>query len=449
MAYRISLHLLATIWHLLLLAWALSLRKTHRYYSALIPVCLFAGSFTAAWGIGLIFESEVAMRLTWVGALWPTAVLFFIREMFDVPSTRAMKITLWSIAIVIVIGGVTPYGLIDIKSFTPEVIAVYGPIEPVLRIGLLFQIAAILWTALRLFLNPKTNRIWFDKVTLTGFSIYGVGALLTCALLPLFGEYRPLESTSYGSVIWTTVAVWHVFKELQERNRSLMELDALKKELINHVTHEFRTPLGAILSAAEIIGDTKPPESEKRKDYVSMIEGNVSRLTHFVNELLDLAAIQQTKVTLDRKETDLLALVDRIVQRLRPLAEKERTDISFMGNATPYFCDEEKIEQVIANLISNAIKAAPRGHINIGIRMDGGQVQITVVDDGIGIEREHLSHIFSSFYRIAIPRSSQKGTGLGLAIAKGWVEAHGGKIWAESDGLGRGAKFNLILPSRN
>ena len=298
MAYRISLHLLATIWHLLLLALALSLRKTHRYYSDLIPVCLFAACFTAAWGFGLIFESELAMRLTWVGALWPAALLFCIRQMFSLPSPRWLKAGIWSLSIAIFVGGLTRWCLIRIEAYEPAVIAVYGPLEPFLRAAILIQIPVILWTAVGQLLTPGAEKAWSTKIALISFSVYGVGALLTCALLPLFGDYRLLESTSYGSVIWTTFAVWFVFKELQERNNALLKLDDLKKELINHVTHEFRTPLGAISSAVKTIDGTKPHERRKLKEYLRMINSNVGRLSHFVNELLDLAAIQQAKINL-------------------------------------------------------------------------------------------------------------------------------------------------------
>lgn len=449
MAYRISLHLLSAIWNCLLLAWAISLRKNSRQYSSLVPVCFFASIFSMAWAIGLVFESLLAIRLTWLGAFWPGAMLIFIRDTFGQPVSDAKRFGLWGTGGIIALSGLTPWCVVRIVRYEPIFEAEIGPIEPFLRIGLAILISLILWSALRSSVAILHSEKKFNVLVLAGFVIYAVCALFTCALLPFFGEYKYLESTSYGSVIWSTSAVLYVFKDLYDRNRSLMELDALKKELINHVTHEFRTPLGVISSAVEIIDATKPHERKKLKDYLRMIDSNVNRLSHFVNELLDLAAIQQAKVRLNKTEADLFSLIEKTVARLKPLAEKECIKISLEGASLPYVCDEEKIEQVIVNLISNAIKATPGGQIDISVQQDSGDIHLSVTDNGIGIDREHLDHIFSSFYRIAIKQSPHKGTGLGLAIAKGWVEAHGGKIWAESKGEGNGTTFKIILPSRN
>jgi two-component system, OmpR family, phosphate regulon sensor histidine kinase PhoR len=225
-----------------------------------------------------------------------------------------------------------------------------------------------------------------------------------------------------------------------------MELDVFKKDLINHVTHEFRTPLNAIASAAEIIAACRPEERGKAADYLKMINSNVDRLTHFVDELLELAVIQQAKVRLNLVEADLLLMAEKIISRLKPLAEKSGVEMSLEGAPLICVCDEDKIEQVIGNLIANAIKAAPAGRVVVSIMRDGQRVCVSIADNGVGIAPEHLPHIFSSFYRIAIKKSAQKGSGLGLAIAKGWIEAHGGKIWAESEGLGKGAKIIFTLP---
>lgn len=445
MEYRISLHFLATIWHILLLILALTLRNNHRYYSALIPVCLFSAFFTAAWGFGILFESELAMRLTWIGSFWPAALTLFIREMFGLQSSKRFKIFIWSLAVVVFFGGLTRWCLVRIESYSPVVTAVYGPLEPYLRVAAIIQISVVLWAAVGELFSVRQRKGWSRKIALIGFSAYGIGGLLTAALLPLFGEYRFLESASYGSVIWTTFAVWYVFKELQERNASLVELDTFKRDFINHVTHEFKTPLGAISSAVEIIGQTKTDERKKVQEYLAMIDSNSTRLLGFVNKLLDLAAIQQAKVQLNRSEADLLIVVKRVIQQLKALAEKDGTGIAVNGDSLVCFCDEEKIEQVITNLISNAIKAAPGGVVNINLSRNAAQIQIEVTDNGVGIDQQHLQHIFSSFYQVAFKQSPHKGAGLGLTIAKGWIEAHGGKIWAESEGAGKGTRVTFTV----
>jgi signal transduction histidine kinase len=312
--------------------------------------------------------------------------------------------------------------------------------------ALVVQLAAILWTILRQLLTPGPETETSMKFALVSFLVYGVGATLTCALLPLFGEYRFLESTSYTSVIWTTFAVWFIFHQLQKQNRSLMELDVMKKELINHVTHEFRTPLDTISSAVEIIEDALDGKNQKLRDYAGMMKSNLTRLSHFIDELLNLAAIQQARVRLEKGDVELSALAQRIIARLKPLADKNRTALSLKSLPVQLICDEEKMEQVISNLISNAIKASPGGNVTISIQTKDEKIEASVTDDGVGISPEHINHLFSSFYRIAIKSSSQRGSGLGLAIAKGWVEAHGGEIHAESDGPGKGSRFWFTLP---
>lgn len=293
----------------------------------------------------------------------------------------------------------------------------------------------------------KEERIkyWFLMV---GFFTYGVAGMMSTSFLPLFKDYRYLESASYASVIWTTVAVWHVFRELRERNVHLSALDQMKRDFISHVTHEFRTPLNAIESAVEfLMGLSKDELRENLRvdEYLHLLQSNVGRLSEFVDELLDLATIQHSKVRLSLKMVDLYALSQKVIDLLRPISERTNTSVKLEGEPAIVSCDEEKIQQVISNLLSNALKAAPGGQVLIIINQIDGYAQLSIEDNGIGIPQEELKNIFSSFYQVSHDRNTFKGTGLGLAIAKGWVESHGGRIWAESLGVNCGTRFTFSL----
>ncbi len=448
MAYRISLHLLAMVWHCLLLALAISLRKSHRPYEGLIPLCLFSALFTSTLALGLIFQSDFFIRMTWIGSLWPPSLLFFMREIFQIESSPSFKKGMWAFSIFNTIVGLTPYALIKVSSFSPELTAQYGIAEPILRIGLFIEIIFIPWTAFSCFFKSGKKLSGLEKITLLVFSIYGIGALLTCSLLPLLGTYNWLESTSFTSIIWTTYAVWFVFKDLEKKNQSLIELDQMKRELINHVTHEFRTPLVSISSALSILSETRLSKEKAANEYLRMIESNTQRLEHFINELLTLAAIQQSKITIHKEEIDLNLLITQSIHEVSPIANKSNVSILYQEKTIMAYCDRDKIAQVLINLLTNAIKSSAT-EIQIISQTESGFIRIAVKDNGIGIPNENLEQIFSSFFQIQTKSSNIKGSGLGLAIAKAWVEAHGGRIWAESEGEGKGTKVIFTLPISN
>lgn len=446
MEYRVSLHILATIWHCLLLSWAWSRRRTDCAYAALLHVTIASALFTAAWTVGIGFSSLTAMRFTWIGALWPAATLEFIDQIFGASRPKWMRVTFWTCGAATAVAGMTPWCIVSITHVEPTFAATVGWIEPILRVSLGLQVVVVIWTSIKLFLTTDLERPYFATNALLGLLVYGAGALVSSALFPLLGEYRFLEPTSYGSVVWSTFSLWLAYKDSEQKNHVLSELNELKKNLINHVTHELRTPLNAISSAVEMISEVKTVEDPKFRDYSRMIALNADRLSHFVDELLDVAKLQQAKVTIQPKACDLLALAKDVSSRLAPVAERKDVAVQVDGSETEVVCDPRKIEQVITNLLSNAIKASEGGTIRVTAVRSGEQASLSVQDFGIGIPSEHLPNIFSSFYQVSLGKTAHKGVGLGLAIAKGLVETHGGRIWAESGGVGKGTTVTFTLP---
>lgn len=233
----------------------------------------------------------------------------------------------------------------------------------------------------------------------------------------------------------------------------LKELDQLKDDFVSSVSHELRSPLAAIAGYVELLM-ARPLEEikpEKRTKAFGIIQESTVRLTSFINDILDLAKLKAGRVEIRKTQVDLRKTAEDILGLYMPLFEKKKlTGKMEVPEDMPLISlDEEKIKQVITNLISNAFKFTPEGgSITIRGEYDADKVTLSVVDSGIGIPKDFVGQLFERFKQVPGTREKiggPKGTGLGLAIAKGIVEAHGGKIWAESE-LGKGSSFRFWLP---
>lgn len=233
----------------------------------------------------------------------------------------------------------------------------------------------------------------------------------------------------------------------------LKELDQLKDDFVSSVSHELRSPLSAISGYVELLM-SKPLEQivpEKRTKAFSIIQESTSRLTQFINDILDLAKLKSGRVEIRKSPLNIKQSAEEILGLFAPLFEKKKIQsYSYIDSTVPIIqADEEKIKQVITNLVSNALKFTPEGGaISIAVQEDSDKLTVGVSDTGIGIPKDYLGQIFERFKQVPGTREKiggPKGTGLGLAIAKGIVEAHGGKIWAESE-TGKGSTFKFTLP---
>ena len=242
--------------------------------------------------------------------------------------------------------------------------------------------------------------------------------------------------------------------QLEKANEELKRIDQMKSEFISVASHELRTPLTAIANALKLILKGKTGEiNEKQTQFLSMAERNIHRLTNILNELLDLSRMEAGKMEIKFEEFDLRGLIECTVSSLGPQAEAKSISLKTQVAETlpPVQTDREKVEQVLTNLIGNAIKFTPEsGEIRVtaGI-LDGKEkmVTISVKDSGIGIPKDQLVNLFQKFYQVesSLHRSAS-GTGLGLAICKGLVEALQGEIWVESE-PGKGSTFTFTLPT--
>lgn len=227
----------------------------------------------------------------------------------------------------------------------------------------------------------------------------------------------------------------------------LRRLETVRRDFISNISHELRTPVASLKVLAETLQEGAIDDRAMAQDFLHKIDIEVDRLTQMVNELGELSRIESGEFPLKIEPVHLGEVTKRVAERLR--AQAERGGLSLKVDIThglpKALADEERVEQVVVNLVHNAIKfTPPSGRVTISTKIEGNSILVSVADTGAGIPADDLPRIFERFYKADKARASG-GTGLGLAIAKHIVEALGGKIWAESI-EGKGSNFTFTLP---
>lgn len=234
---------------------------------------------------------------------------------------------------------------------------------------------------------------------------------------------------------------------IREQNERLKELDRMKSEFLSTAAHELRTPLNSILCFSEILL-TKKVDQERRSRYLKVIHEGAHGLTRLMDQLLDVSRIESGRGLKMRKvPVQLKKLILQNVDTFEFQTDKHDFEVDVPTGLPLVNADTDRINQVMENLIGNAVKFSPLGGtITVGAKQLYTEVQISVADKGMGISRNDLTHIFERFYRAdnALTETAP-GVGLGLAITKHLVESHGGRIWAESE-VGIGSTFHFTLP---
>jgi signal transduction histidine kinase len=208
--------------------------------------------------------------------------------------------------------------------------------------------------------------------------------------------------------------------------------EELKSTFISIVSHELRTPVALIKGYASTLRrDDARWDRAVVRESLAVIEEEADRLAKMIDDLLDASRLQAAGLSLNRADVSLPALAVRIGERFGKQSTKHTISSNFPENFPVILGDETRLEQVIANLVSNSLKYAPKGEIKISGQLRSGQVVVCVSDQGPGIEARDLPHIFDRFYRSTDAVKQTKGAGLGLYLARAIVEAHGGRIWAD------------------
>jgi PAS domain S-box-containing protein len=284
-------------------------------------------------------------------------------------------------------------------------------------------------------------------------------SICSCTLLPIArvssrtstfrrapGESFAVEYTTSTTVSATgeRTGVVVTFRDITERQA----VERLKSEFVSTVSHELRTPLTSIrgslgLLAAGLLGELP----EKGQRMLDIAIGNTDRLVRLINDILDLERMDSGRVELRRRVVDAADLVTQAVDVMQPMAERAGIDLRAEAEHCSLRVDSDRILQTLTNLLSNAIKFSPRGaRITVSASSDGGTFTFRVADGGRGIPHDKLETVFERFQQVDASDSREKGgTGLGLAICRSIVQAHGGRIWAESR-VGTGSTFHVSLP---
>lgn len=227
------------------------------------------------------------------------------------------------------------------------------------------------------------------------------------------------------------------------------ELEQAKDNLVSTISHELRTPLFSIQGVLDMILQGKVPEAEKQDHFMKLAYEQSQRLRNLLDSLLDISRIESGRLELEMRAQDIGRVVHRVADTMEFEALKKKQDLEVViPNELPQvLVDEDRLIQVVMNLISNAVKFTPKGgQIQIRAWQSEEQLIVEVIDNGVGIPAESIPELFQRFYQVDSSATREAGgSGLGLYITKQIVEAHGGRIWVESR-LGKGSKFSFSLP---
>jgi signal transduction histidine kinase len=242
-----------------------------------------------------------------------------------------------------------------------------------------------------------------------------------------------------------------LFEEIAQKSRELEIASQHKSQFVANMSHELRTPLAAILGYAELIQEGfYGPLPDKAIDSLTRIRSNGKHLLGLINTVLDIAKIESGQFTLNMAEYAIESVVETVRSATESLAQNKKLALKTeVAKSLPAgLGDEQRLTQVLLNLVGNAIKFTDAGEVRVTARAVNGHFYVRVTDTGPGIPTEHQARIFEQFHQVDSSNTQAKGgTGLGLAIAKQIVEMHGGRIWVESI-LGKGSTFQLELPTR-
>lgn len=238
-------------------------------------------------------------------------------------------------------------------------------------------------------------------------------------------------------------------RELTKKNIELAHLNNLKNQFLGMAAHDLRNPLGNIINYSEFLEDEKDALTDDQIHFVEQIKTLSWFMHNLITDLLDVSTIEAGNVNLKFEATDFVSLIEKDINLNKNFADKKQIQINFIktDEAIQISIDKNKIEQVISNLISNAIKYSnPRTTIIVELKNDSGFVTCSVKDNGLGIPENELQLLFRPFQKTSVKSTAgEKSTGLGLYICKRIVEAHNGKIWANSK-VGAGSEFAFSLP---
>ena len=241
----------------------------------------------------------------------------------------------------------------------------------------------------------------------------------------------------------------NAYKTIKEQNEKILEADKVKNEFLANISHELRTPLNSILGFSDILGTQLYGNlNSKQEEYVNDIKVSATHLLGMINEVLDMSKIEANAMKIVKSAFWISRAVDEVANILSPLAQKKNIKlVKNMDVDFEVFADYQKIQQILYNLVSNAIKYSPEDDVvEISVNCDDENFRILVHDNGIGIDKKYHGKIFAKFVQLdSAYTKKESSTGLGLTITKELVELHGGKISLISE-VNNGSTFIVEIP---
>jgi signal transduction histidine kinase len=275
---------------------------------------------------------------------------------------------------------------------------------------------------------------------------------MTSPLREMAAAARAMAAGDYGRRVTATSRdeVGELARAFNRMATELAEVDRMRRDLVANVSHELRTPITALQAVLEnLVDGVEPPDPKTLATLLRQVE----RLGRLVEQLLELSRLESGGVPLDVAPFDLAPFLDQAAHEARVAADVAGNDVSIAVRVTPHdlqlLADDERVHQVVANLLDNAVRHSPAGGcVTVSAREDAGGVELQVTDQGPGIAPEDAERVFERFFRSDASRSAAVGgTGLGLAIARWVVDLHGGSIRADRNAP-TGCRMVVHLPSR-
>lgn len=401
-----------------------------------------------------------------INSIVPVAILTLICYVWDLPVLMQYGLLLLGYYLINF-----PYFLYSKKLYRRyfyigQIYTLIITLITIARLGGILYSAGLIYSCLTVSLftftfPEKKLAIITSVMSLTGIIVLTIGQPWLTIAPEMLHPYKNLVFTTVNA-FWQTIYILSIVlsifekrnKEEQEKNQKLRELDQLKTKLFSNISHEFRTPLTLIKGAATLpYPEIKISNSNIGiNDRLNMISANSTRLLRLVNQMLNLSRLETGSLHVRYIQTDVVPVISYLVESRRSFAEQKKISLQFISALDHLIMDIdfEKMEDILLNLLHNALKFTPEGGkvivSLISVENNGQNVHIKVKDTGIGIDEEHIEKIFDRFYQV--DQDSPEGSGIGLTLTKEYVQILGGELSILSE-LNKGSTFSVALPVKN